>query len=382
VGAPAQYNWLTGAYEAPAVQLRLEIQWVPESGEWQAEALEGVLLLATETGTQLLVSGQGLSLGKHSERLTIKRHRRLCGEIPLFRLQEVVVMGRGISVSSDLIEEACARGIRMGFTALNGRPLALLTSPYLTATVETRKAQLAATGNERGAQFIRWLVAGKLRNQEKVLRYFGKSREGEAAKAMTDAAAGIRVLRRKALGLEGATPEEIRAPAMGLEGAAGRLYWGALAKTLPRGLGFHGRTAESPVDGVNCALNFGYGILYSHVWGAVMNAGLEPFAGFLHTDRPGKPSLVLDLTEEFRQPVVDRPLLAWLFKGGVPGVREGLLDEAARGQVAERVLARMNAREMHRGKEHQIRSIIQMQARLAASALRGLRDYKPFTFRW
>ena len=109
MGAPAQYNWLTGAYEAPAVQLRLEIQWVPESGEWQAEALEGVLLLATETGTQLLVSGRGLSLGKHSERLTIKRHRRLCGEIPLFRLQEVVVMGRGISVSSDLIEEACAR---------------------------------------------------------------------------------------------------------------------------------------------------------------------------------------------------------------------------------------------------------------------------------
>jgi len=57
---------------------------------------------------------------------------------------------------------------------------------------------------------------------------------------------------------------------------------------------------------VNSALNYGYGILYGQVWGAVMNAGFEPFAGFLHLDRPGKPSLVLDLIEEFRQPIVDR----------------------------------------------------------------------------
>lgn len=147
-------------------------------------------------------------------------------------------------------------------------------------------------------------------------------------------------------------------------------------------LGFRRRIPESPQDGVNSALNFGYGVLYSHVWGAVMNAGLEPFAGFLHTDRPGKPSLVLDLTEEFRQPVVDRPLFAWLFKGGTPRMRDGLLDDASREEVAARILARLNAKEIHRGKEHQVRSIVQMQAQLAASAVRGMRDYKPFTFRW
>ena len=51
------------------------------------------------------------------------------------------------------------------------------------------------------------------------------------------------------------------------------------------------------------------------VWGAVQTAGLEPFAGFLHTDRPGKPSLVLDLTEEFRAPLVDRTIVAALRRG-------------------------------------------------------------------
>ena len=113
-----------------------------------------------------------------------------------------------------------------------------------------------------------------------------------------------------------------------------------------------------------------------------MNAGLEPFAGVLHVDRSGKPSLVLDLMEEFRQPVVDRAILGWLNKGGVLRLERGLLDGPSRENVASRVLLRMNTTEQHRGKKHEIRSIIQMQARLAASAVRRHREYRPFSFRW
>jgi len=147
-------------------------------------------------------------------------------------------------------------------------------------------------------------------------------------------------------------------------------------------LGFQGREHRGPADAVNAMLNYGYGILYGHVWGAVMNAGLEPFAGFLHTDRSGKPSLVLDLTEEFRQPVVDRAVLAWLNRGGKGVLSNGLLDAESREAVAGRVMARLQASESYRGKTYQIRSIIQMQARLAAAAVRGIKPYRPFTFRW
>lgn len=120
----------------------------------------------------------------------------------------------------------------------------------------------------------------------------------------------------------------------------------------------------------------------SHVWGAVMNAGLEPFAGLLHVDRSGKPSLVLDLVEEFRQPVVDRAVLSWMNKGGQVSLVKGMLDGASRENVAARVLTPLTATEQHRGKEHQIRSIVQMQARLAAAAVRGLRAYRSFSFKW
>src|SRR5450631_3597753 len=160
-----------------------------------------------------------------------------------------------------------------------------------------------------------------------------------------------------------------RGPLMGLEGTGARMYWKEIGNMLPEGSGFAGRSHQGAGDAVNAALNYGYGILTSHVWGAVMNAGLEPFAGFLHVDRSGKPSLALDLMEEFRQPVVDRAIFSWLNKGGQLTLVKDMLDGASRESVASRVLMRLNATEQHRGKQHQVRSIVQMQARLAASAV-------------
>ena len=133
---------------------------------------------------------------------------------------------------------------------------------------------------------------------------------------------------------------------------------------------------------MNALLNYGYGILYAHVWGAVLNAGLEPFAGFLHLDRPGKPSLVLDLAEEFRQPVVDSTVAAFVNLGQPLEMKEGLLDELSRRAIAAKILERLASTESFRGRDYQVRSIIQMQARSLVSFLRGKGKYRPFSFRW
>jgi CRISPR-associated protein Cas1 len=294
----------------------------------------------------------------------------------------MIIASRGVSISSDLLEELCERGIRVAYLTSSGKPFALVTSPMLTATVQTRRAQLEASNNRRGVDLCRWIVAGKMHNQEKLLRYFAKSRDGERRSALEKAAKALRSLRRAALAVEGNNPGDVRGPLMGLEGTGARMYWKEIGNMLPEGSGFAGRSHQGATDAVNAAINYGYGILTSHVWGAVMNAGLEPFAGFLHVDRSGKPSLVLDLMEEFRQPVVDRAIFSWLNKGGQLTLVKGMLDGASRESVASRVLMRLNATEQHRGKQHQVRSIVQMQARLAASAVRGLREYRSFSFKW
>jgi CRISPR-associated protein Cas1 len=375
----AQYNWISETYEALPEQLDLDL---PELDDAVLPDDNTVTLLATENGAQLLVAGFGLYIGKKGERIVVRQGGKVCAQVPFMRAQEVIIASRGVSFSSDLLEELCARGIRVGCMTSSGRPVALITSPLLTATVETRRRQLAAIDTERGAEFCRWIVAGKLRNQEKLLRYFGKSRDGARREELESTADVLRRLRRDALAVPGESPGAVRGILMGLEGTGGRMYWQRIGDMLPETLGFEGRKHQGPPDAVNAALNYGYGILYSHVWGATMNAGLEPFAGFLHVDRSGKPSMVLDMVEEFRQPVVDRPILTWLDKGGRLGMSKGMLDGESKENVAARVLVRMNATERHRGKNHEVRSIIQMQARMAASAFRGMREYRPFAFRW
>jgi CRISPR-associated protein Cas1 len=377
--ASEQYNWITGGFDSVPEQLDLPL---PPMDDVILPADDRAILLATENGSQLFVSGFGLFIGKKSERVQVRQGKSVCAQVPFLRLQEIIIASRGISFSSDLVEELCARGIRIAYLTSSGKPFALLTSPMVTATVETRRAQFAAYDNERGADLCRWIVAGKLHNQEKLLRYFAKSRDGDRRRSLEHAAASIRRLRGSSLAVNGSTPDAVRGELMGLEGTGGRMYWQQIGNMLPVELAFAGRTHQGATDGVNAALNYGYGILSSHVWGAVMNAGLEPFAGFLHVDRSGKPSLVLDLVEEFRQPVVDRPILGWLNKGGQLKLERGLLDPASRENIASRILLRLVATEQHRGKQHQVRSIIQMQARLAASAVRGIRAYRPFSFKW
>lgn len=169
---------------------------------------------------------------------------------------------------------------------------------------------------------------------------------------------------------------------MGIEGAAGRTYWSGVRTLLRQKLDFVAREHAGASDAVNALLNYGYGILYSQVWGAVLNAGLEPFAGFLHVDRPGKPSLVLDLTEEFRQPVVDRVVIAHVNLGEPARMKDGRLEEETRRRIASKILDRLLSAERYRGARYQVRSIVQMQARRVASFLRGGPAYRAYAFKW
>jgi CRISPR-associated protein Cas1 len=306
-------------------------------------------------------------------------------ELPLFRISEIIVTGGGVSLSTDLIEECCERGIRLAFLTSGGKPFALLSSPMLTATVLTRREQFAAYGDARGLEFARAVVRGKLGNQSALLKYFGKylkTADPPAFEKLAVVIRGIEAGRREVDTITANRVDDARGRLLAIEGSAGRHYWTGVRGLLEGHVAFETREHRGAPDVVNSALNYGYGILYTQVWGALMKAGLEPFAGFLHVDRPGKPSLVLDLIEEFRQPVVDRAVIAALTKGVKLETREGLLIDDSRRAVASAVLERLETEVPFRGRRHRVKSVIQIQARNLASALRGGDPYRAFAFKW
>lgn len=151
-----QFNLFTGELEP----LPVEVPEPREPGEIRVD--EGITLIKTADNSQLVLSGFGLFLRKKSERLLVRKGDNLIYQFPFFRLNEVIIASRGISFSSDLIEELCERGVRVSFLDSRGQPYAMLTSPMLSATVQARREQLLAFHDSRGLAFARAIVGGRL----------------------------------------------------------------------------------------------------------------------------------------------------------------------------------------------------------------------------
>lgn len=346
---------------------------------------EAIFLARTGDASQLILSGFGLFVSKKEERLIVRKGKELLYELPFYRLNELTLASRGISLSSDLIMELCERGVQINFLRGSGRPYAKILAPELSATVQARREQFKALDDHRAVVLSKEVIAGKIRNQRSLLLYFGKYMKHTAQERydlVNQAAANLKGLLREATRVQGDHMDEVRNTLLGIEGTAGRIYWGAVQNILSEKISFPGRVRRGATDEVNSMLNYGYGILYAQVWGAVISAGLEPFAGFLHVDRPGKPSLVLDLVEEFRQPVVDRTVIAHVNRGESVRMENGLLSAESRKALSEKILERLESPERYQGKSYQMRSIIQIQARNVAAYLRGQRPYRAFSFKW
>ncbi|MFN3763695.1 MAG: CRISPR-associated endonuclease Cas1 [Anaerolineae bacterium] len=334
----------------------------------------------------LIVDQYGAFLGKHSGRLRVSKDGEKLAEAPLLHLEQVLVTGEGVALSADAIAACCTAGIPIYFLDPGGRPYAALYSAGLTGTVLTRREQLLAYRDRRGVELAVAFARGKITNQAGFLRYAARYREEaapevgrllkEEAERVLD---GLEELRR----LRGETVEEVRGQILAIEGRAAQRYWDALKAVVPESYGWPGRQTRGAQDPVNAALNYGYGILYGQVERALVLAGLDPYGGFIHADRPGKPSLVFDLIEEFRIVVVDRTVVGMVTKGVKLEMEDGRLTEAARRTVAEKVLERLDAAERYEKRRQPLRVILQSQARHIATFVRGDRAaYEPFIARW
>jgi CRISPR-associated protein Cas1 len=179
--------------------------------------------------------------------------------------------------------------------------------------------------------------------------------------------------------------DALRGALLSVEGRGAQKYWAGVKALLPAELAWEGRRHRRAADPINASLNYGYAILARHVEHALVLAGLDPFAGFVHVDRPGKTSLTFDLIEEFRQAVVDRTVLGMANRNVRLAIgQNGLLEDEAKKTLAAAIIARIEeSGERYEGKKHTLREIIQTQARHLAVFLRGDRPaYEGFVGKW
>jgi CRISPR-associated protein Cas1 len=255
----------------------------------------------------LYVTTQGTYLATEGETVIARSDGAGRVQLPLHLLEGIVCFGR-VSCSPALMARCSERGISISFLSRRGRFLARVQGP-VSGNVLLRRAQYRASDDlVTAARLARSFVLGKVANSRSVLLRATRDHSNEPGNQKLRGAAATLADTLRRLERE-FDLERVR----GLEGEAAHTYFSVFDELIVSqkdGFRFSGRSRRPPLDNVNALLSFAYTLL-THDAGAALEAvGLDPQVGFLHRDRPGRPGLALDLTEEFRAFLADRLVLS------------------------------------------------------------------------
>lgn len=228
--------------------------------------------------------------------------------IPAINIEGIVTFGY-MGASPGLMRLCSESGISLTFLTPYGRFVSRVQGP-IHGNVLLRKAQYSLSDNEEGALHVsRLMIAAKIQNYRNILRRYirdyGECPEVETVAKMLD------VRKRQVLKAENKTE------LMGFEGITSKLYFDALPNLIinqREDFPFNGRNRRPPKDAVNAMLSLAYTLIASDITSALESVGLDPYMGFLHSLRPGRTSLSLDVMEEFRAYLGDRFVLSLINK--------------------------------------------------------------------
>jgi CRISP-associated protein Cas1 len=314
------------------------------------------------------ISQDDAFIGKIDERLSVKFDKKTILDIPLLKIDGIVVLGRA-TVSPAVVNELLSRQIPLTFLTETGRYLGRL-EPELTKNIFVRKAQWQAAGESRQAiHAVQAFVRGKLKNYRNTL--IRRQRECSDLDFITpiDTTQTVNSLR-------------------GLEGAGSAAYFGCFNQLIRNTeFEFKTRVRRPPTDAVNSLLSFGYSLLRHDVQGAINIVGFDPYLGYLHCDRYGRPSLALDLMEEFRPLVVDAVVLLAINKRYLtPGdfITEPLSGAVSLTPEGRKTFLRLYAQKKQSEFKHPVlgrkcmyQEAFELQARLLAKYLMGESEKYP-----
>lgn len=331
------------------------------------------LMPARDDRLPLYLQEQGTTLGKSGDRLTVKQKQQTLQTVKLLDVSQVCVLGN-VQITAQALREITARGIPIGHFSYGGWFHAT-TVGMAHKNVELRIGQFATAANPlKSLRLARAFVVGKIKNCRTLLR---RHLDVDPENRLPRLAELVRKAQRA----------HDTATLLGLEGTAARIYFGGLAGLFKSDTEFHleGRNRRPPRDPVNALLSFIYALLVKELTVALYSVGFDPMLGFFHQPRYGRPSLALDLAEEFRPLIGDSVVLTLINNGEVNSssfVRRAgavALTTAGRRTVIATFERRMDTLITHPmfGYRISYRRILEVQSRLLARTILGEIDKYP-----
>ncbi|MBL8150149.1 MAG: CRISPR-associated endonuclease Cas1 [Blastocatellia bacterium] len=328
------------------------------------------LFAANDDQIPLYVQGQGYSVGLKAEVLEIRDKGKTVDQARLIEISQLNLFGN-VQLSAQAIRELASRQIVILHLSYGGW-LTAITTPPPHKNIELRCKQfLSASNEETCLTLAKSFVSGKIRNAKTMLRRNAENLPEGLLQRLTDA----RDKAERAHSLE---------QLLGIEGMAARDYFSCFALMFKSdenstAFNFEQRNRRPPKDPVNALLSFLYSLLVKDMVATLIAVGFDPYLGFYHQPRYGRPALALDLMEEFRPIIADSVVISLINRGEIKPsnftARAGAvaLNEAGRKRVIEAYEKRLATSVTHPlfGYTITYRRVLEVQARLLARFLNG-----------
>lgn len=247
-------------------------------------------------------------LSKDGSNVVVSVKQQELFRIPSINIESIVTFGY-IGVSPGLMKLCSDNGISLTFLSPNGRFISRIQGAT-QGNVLLRKAQYSLSDEDGWSLHLaKLIIAAKIRNYRSILKRYNRDYGG--CKEIEDAANMLEVNKCHALKAENKTT------LMGIEGIASNIYFNVLPILIlnqKESFPFHGRNRRPPKDAVNAMLSLAYTLIANDISSALETVGLDPYVGLLHSLRPGRTSLALDIMEEFRAYLGDRFVLSLINK--------------------------------------------------------------------
>jgi len=245
---------------------------------------------------ELILNTFGVSLNRDNEGFVINTSEGK-QRIPTVGIDSIQI-SRGAQITSDAVMLAIEHEIEVMFMDKTGKPIGRIWSPKYGSISTIRKGQLNFIYSHNAVDWIKEVLLKKIENQQALMLLFNNDDHPK-----TDTEKNIARLedyRNKIRTLDGDIVNDIAPMLRGWEGQASRIYFSTINAFLPEQFRFNIRSQHPALDITNAFLNYGYGILYGRIEGALIKAGVDPYIGVLHRDDYNRPVLVYDIIEMYR----------------------------------------------------------------------------------
>lgn len=246
---------------------------------------------------ELVLNTFGTSLVRENNNLMVI-HKDGKQIVPLDKLKTILI-SKGARLSSDAALLAIDNEIEILFVDNLGKPQGRLWSVKYGSVSTIRRKQLNFTFSPFAVDWIKEIISTKLDNQVALLMSLAPL-EWEQKPKLDKTINKINDYKTKINAHQSEIISDIAPSLRGWEGAASRIYFDIISLLLPEEYRFEGRSQHPATDVFNCLLNYGYGILYGKVEGALIKAGLDPYVGVMHREDYNRPVLVFDVIEKYR----------------------------------------------------------------------------------